>query len=110
MVYVYNGICGRDLCSCLGMVCLSIVASRGLNRLPVKCSMKIPDQSLSLFFCFRFVVVDVTVSQNIKHDSRGTASQKTKIEILLNKTSKLDELMIVAAVGADKGDNEEHIG
>ena len=52
-----------------------------------------------------------TSTVDIKDDSRGRPVQKAKIEILLGKTEKFDELMAAAAAAAEDGENgdvEEH--
>ena len=53
-----------------------------------------------------------TSTVDIKDDSRGRPVQKAKIEILLGKTEKFDELMAAAAAAAaedgENGDVEEH--
>ncbi|GLT26157.1 hypothetical protein SLA2020_012420 [Shorea laevis] len=49
----------------------------------------------------------MTSTVDMKEDSRGRPVQKAKIEILLGKTEKFDELMAAAAEERDVADAEE---
>ncbi|CAL9081022.1 Alba [Musa troglodytarum] len=48
-----------------------------------------------------------TSTVDVKDESRGRPIQKAKIEILLGKTEKFDELMAAAAEERDVGNGEE---
>ncbi|KAL8206238.1 hypothetical protein R6Q57_009789 [Mikania cordata] len=53
----------------------------------------------------------MTSTVDMKDESRGRPIQKAKIEILLEKTDKFDELMAAAAAAEERGelaDGEEH--